>query len=167
MSFTTIELVEKVLDEIASPYPAQSVELPEDPRGMVAEARRLIADISSRIPRFGFDISYIREKTPREEVERVSDLIEELSREFNEEVMRLLDDIENFEMLLTATIVPVTTFRIRLVSRINSLIILCNQIVNEIRRLFMAYAIYSEYKTREALSQPLGFPSMMGGGGRE
>ncbi|MCS7102263.1 MAG: hypothetical protein NZ992_00080 [Candidatus Korarchaeum sp.] len=145
--------VSKILDDIAQPLDEEIV-LPPDLMGALQEGRRVVMKVASRIPAKGFDIAFIREKTPKEEVENVVGMIERLNREIQTDVETLLNDIARYEMLSNATNIGEAVIISDLRRKLTNLVIKCNKIINEVRRLVVIFLIYNSFKLGETLYTP-------------
>jgi hypothetical protein len=131
------------------------ISLPDDPKEMTKKAREILMTISSSIPFKGFDIAYVREKSPKEEIEDVVSKIEAERKEIEDLINDILGDLETFELLSSATVPPTTSFKVRLETKLTSLVIRANSAISEINRLISVFFEYMKMKVIEESSKPL------------
>jgi hypothetical protein len=131
------------------------ISLPNDPKEMARKAREILMTISSSIPFKGFDIAYVREKSPKEEIEDVVSKIEAEREEIEDLINDILEDLETFELLSSATVPPTTSFKVRLETKLTLLVMKTNSAISEINRLISVFFEYTRMKVIEESSKPL------------
>lgn len=146
----------------------ESLELPEpidlkkiDLRGYdfpeaLRRAKILIADIISRLPYRGFDISYIREKTPKEEIEDVTKLIASSCDELRGRASAILEKINMYENIYSIRIMDESSVLSQLEVEILKLASDVNSLIFEIRRLADIFIKYTTIKAFENMGRPAG-----------
>ncbi|MEM3740626.1 MAG: hypothetical protein QXP84_07485 [Candidatus Korarchaeum sp.] len=154
ISTLTIADLRNILDSVANPINIDEIRLSQDLREAVKESKIWAARIASAVPMKGFDIAFIREKTPREEIENVVSHVERMGKEIHNDVADFLEYVSRIEMLMNATTIGEGPIRVELEMRLISLAIKCNSVINELRRLIAVFIIHSSFKLSESLSAP-------------
>lgn len=145
--------VKQILDSLIN-VTEVDLDLPNDLDEAIKKARKIVIDIAGQMPAKGFDIAFIREKTPKEEIENVVSLIERMNKEFQFEVNNFLDYLENLELLNNTTIIGAPTYRVEIQTKLAELVIKANKMINEIKRLIITFILYNYFKLAESILLP-------------
>lgn len=139
------DILSKLISQIPE-YCSKQIEMPELPNEadkLVDKLWEVMTEVRSAIPSFGLAMAFIREKSPKAEIESTVKEIEKVAKQLRERLDELAEEVADFQQLKEVMDMDVLDLRIEAQKTLYALIGDVNSLRDDYCQLIMAFALHS------------------------